>query len=567
METADSPILSVDSLQIAFGEVDPFVAVTDVTFEVRPGRILAIVGESGSGKSLTALALMGLLPPNARVSGSVSLRASGEQYMLNRADTVPWSRVRGRAAGMIFQEPMSSLNPVMQVGKQLAEAIQVHRQVSGRAARKLAIEWLSKVQLSAPETIYDRYPHQLSGGQKQRVMIAMAMCNQPVLLIADEPTTALDVTVQMEIVSLMQRLQRETGTALIFITHDLGLAADIADELLVMYRGRVVEYGAASDIFRAPRHPYTRSLVACRPSPEHKGRALPTVSDFLEGTAEGSDSLAEVTPVLSKTSDMKQPSELLRVRDLRVWFAVASNWLGKPKEYFKAVDGVDFTINSGEILGLVGESGCGKSTLSRSLLGLVPVQEGQIIFDGVDLAELKAEDWRRFRTQIQMIFQDPFASLNPRMNVAEMLMEPMWVHGIARGADMKRQARHLLDLVHLPVGSLKRYPHQFSGGQRQRLGIARALSLKPRLIICDESVSALDVSVQAQILNLLKELQAELNLSYLFISHDLSVVHYISDRVMVMESGKIVESGAAEQVLRTPEHPYTKRLIASIPGA
>ncbi len=556
----DTPVLSVDSLQIAFAD---FTAVKDIHFQLQQGKTLAVVGESGSGKSLTALAVMGLLPKQATVSGSIQLHVAGKQHNLLTATIKDWQQLRGNRLGMVFQEPMSSLNPVMKIGRQLAEVILTHKQVDKRTAKQQAIEWLRKVQLPHPEKIYSRYPHQLSGGQKQRVMIAMAMCNHPALLIADEPTTALDVTVQKEVIALMQQLQQEQGTAMIFITHDLALAAEIADEILVLYKGEVMEYGSAQTILQSPKHPYTKALLACKPSEDNKGKRLPIVADFLEADKARADVLLTDTPQPQvHTAD----TPILQVNNLRVWFTEHTDWLGRPVDYFKAVDDVSFTLNKGEVLGLVGESGCGKSTISRSLMGLLPVHQGQVIFNGEDLAALPHKEWPRIRRQIQLIFQDPFASLNPRMTIGDMLMEPLRMHNIVPANELKKEAQRLLDLVHLPTDSMKRYPHQFSGGQRQRVGIARALALRPQLVICDESVSALDVSVQAQILNLLKELQAEFDLSYLFISHDLSVVHYISDRVMVMQAGKIVEAGEATQVLQQPENDYTKRLIAAMPG-
>lgn len=552
---AGETILSVEDLGISFRGAQPFSAVDGISFRVGKGQTLAIVGESGSGKSLTALSLMGLLPANATISGKIELTTDEGVFEIN--ENTPWDKIRGDKMGMVFQEPMSSLNPVMTIGRQIAEAIVLHRDISEKQAKILAIDWLKKVQLPGPERIYERYPHQLSGGQKQRVMIAMAMCNNPVLLIADEPTTALDVTVQKEVLELMAGLQKDYGTAMIFITHDLALAAQIADEVMVMQRGKAVEQGSADDVLVHPWHPYTQALLACRPSPEHKGRPLPIVADFLSAP-QGRETVAPYETI-------KPGRKMLEVNNLRVWFSVESNWLGKTTQYFKAVDGVSFELRRGEVLGLVGESGCGKSTLGRTLVGLLPVYEGKVKFDAKNIADNTQKEWRKIRKEIQLIFQDPYASLNPRMSIGDMLMEPLMVHNIVPRSERRKEALRLLDLVQLPADSMQRYPHQFSGGQRQRLGIARALAVRPQLLICDESVSALDVSVQAQILNLLKELQQEFNLSYLFISHDLNVVHYISDRVMVMQSGKIVEAGNAEQVLKHPADDYTKRLIEAMP--
>lgn len=553
------PTLTVNNLQIKFEGDNTFTAVDNISFALQSGHTLAIVGESGSGKSLTALSIMGLLPGAATIKGNATLNTDGESVDLyGIKDNRQWQQIRGKDIGMVFQEPMNSLNPVMSVGKQLTETIQIHQNISTQEAKRQAIEWLQKVQLPTPEKIYKRYPHQLSGGQKQRVMIAIAMCNHPVLLIADEPTTALDVTVQEEVIKLMKQLQQERQTAMIFITHDLALAATIADDVLVMYAGKIMEYGTAAQVLQSPQHSYTKALLACRPSAQQKNKRLSVVDDFLN------PGITEEVPV----NELLLPpstAPLLQVNDLRVWFTENKNLFGKPLNYFKAVDDVSFTLHKGEVLGLVGESGCGKSTLSRSLMGLLPVHSGQILFNGLDLANLPTAKWREVRRHIQMIFQDPYSSLNPRMTVGDMLMEPMKVHKIVPADEVKKEALRLLDIVKLPATSFSRYPHQFSGGQRQRIGIARALSLRPQLLICDESVSALDVSVQAQILNLLKDLQAGFGLTYLFISHDLSVVHYISDQVMVMQAGKIVESGTAEQVLRSPVNPYTQRLINAMP--
>ena len=555
----DTNILEVKGLQVAFEGEQTFVAVKNTSFNIGKGKTLAIVGESGSGKSITALSLMGLLPKNAIMQGNIFLNTNDKKYELaDIKKNKDWQEIRGKEIGMIFQEPMSSLNPVMTVGKQLAEAITTHQNISKKEAKQTAIAWLQKVQLPDPATIYERYPHQLSGGQKQRVMIAMAMCNHPVLLIADEPTTALDVTVQQEIIRLMQYLQEEYNTALIFITHDLALAATIADEVMVMYKGDVVEWGTAEQVLKHPVHAYTKALIACKPSSGQKNHRLPIVADFM------SDEGSMVSPDEAYINTVSDTS-ILQVDDLKIWFAEEKNFLGVPKLYFKAVDGVSFSLNKGEILGLVGESGCGKSTLGKSLIGLLPVTDGHILFENKDISNISNKEWRDVRTKVQMIFQDPYASLNPRMIIGNMLAEPLLMHDIVSAKEVENEVKRLIDIVHLPKESLKKYPHEFSGGQRQRIGIARALALRPELLICDESVSALDVSVQAQILNLLKELQQEFQLSYLFISHDLDVVYYISDRVMVMEKGKIVESGDAEQVLKHPKHDYTKRLINSVP--
>lgn len=548
-----APILTVNELGISFGDA---AVVRDVSFQLGAGETLAIVGESGSGKSVSALSLMGLLPESAVQTGQVLLQARGVAFDSQTAKS-HWNKLRGNLIGMIFQEPMSSLNPVMQIGKQIAESIMLHQKLSKEAAQKLTIDWLRNVHLPEPDKIYSRYPHQLSGGQKQRVMIAIAMCNNPALLIADEPTTALDVTVQQEVLDLMEELQRKHGTAMIFITHDLALAAKISDRVLVMHKGNAVEYGAVSDVLNNPQEAYTKALLACRPSPEHKGRRLAVVADFMSDE--------DVSSKAKVYKDTITENSLLQVDGLKVWFETGTDWLGKTTGYFKAVDGVSFDLKKGEVLGLVGESGCGKSTISKSLMGILPVQDGAVQFKGKDLAKINSKEWREVRKDIQLIFQDPYASLNPRMTVGEMLTEPLAIHNIVPKRERRREAKRLLDLVQLPADSMKRYPHQFSGGQRQRIGIARALAVRPELIICDESVSALDVSVQAQILNLLKDLQAAFELTYLFISHDLNVVHYISDRVLVMQTGKIVEAGNATQVLKAPAHEYTQKLVEAMP--
>lgn len=546
MNTDNGHILSVKGLHITF-DGQPFSTVRDLSFMLGRGKTLAVVGESGSGKSLTALSLMGLQPRNAQVTGDITLTLG--RRPVNLANNTFLRTMRGKDVAMVFQEPMSALNPVMKVGKQLAEAILAHNTISKKAAIALAIDWLAKVQLPQPQLMYERYPHQLSGGQKQRVMIAMAMCNHPALLIADEPTTALDVTVQQEIIQLMSYLQQEHDTAMIFITHDLALAAQIADHVLVMYKGEMVEYGTAAQVLQQPAHPYTRALLASRPSQTHKGQVLPTVADILEGNTTTPAALPPIPP----------GNVLLDVQHLGVSFAQTGGG------YYKAVDDVSFTIRKGEVLGLAGESGCGKSTISKAIVGLVHATDGSIMFRGKDLTSMLPRDRRDIRTGIQMIFQDPYSSLNPRMSIGDTLMEPLTIHNIVARHEVNKEAMRLLDIVQLPAAAMHKYPHEFSGGQRQRIGIARALSVRPELLICDESVSALDVSIQAQILNLLRSLQREYQLTYLFISHDLNVVHYISDRVMIMQAGKIVESGDASQVLEHPQHPYTQRLMAAMP--
>lgn len=544
-------ILSVLNLHISF-PAQNFEAVKTISFSLEKGKTLAIVGESGSGKSLIALSIMGLQPNNSLLKGNINF---GEQNLsLTKLTPEEWQSIRGKELGMIFQEPMSALNPIQKVGKQIQENIEQHQKISSKQAKIQSLDWISKVKLPDPEQIYERFPHQLSGGQKQRIMIAMAMCNHPAILIADEPTTALDATVQKDVVELMRELQREMETAMIFITHDLALAAEIADDLLVMNQGSIVEYGNSESVLHFPEQVYTKALLSCRPNIKNKGKKLPVVADFLSGN---------VNQEILSTHECAEEKPILEVRDLHVWYPEGKNLFGKTSSWFKAVNGVSFTINKGQTLGLVGESGCGKSTVGKTLLGLTPIKSGQIIFNQQQIESLKGTEWNPVRRKMQLIFQDPFASLNPRRNIADIITEPLQIH--QSGKNKKAEAERLLDWVQLPKSAANRYPHQFSGGQRQRIGIARALALHPELLICDESVSALDVSVQAQILNLLKELQYELNLSYLFISHDLSVVHYMSDNIIVMKKGKIAESGTANEILLNPKEAYTQNLIAAMP--
>ncbi len=546
---SQQPVLQTADLSIRFGEAAP--VVEHLSFSIAAGKTLALVGESGSGKSLTALAVMGLLPKGARVSGDITLSVPDEKIALLRLSKGQWQYVRGRRAGLVFQEPMSALNPLMTVGSQLAEALRQHTSVSGKMARQQATEWLQKVQLPTPEKLYDRYPHQLSGGQKQRVIIAMALCNRPALVIADEPTTALDATVQLEIIRLLQSLQAETATALLFITHDLALAREMADEVLVLFRGKTLEYGPAEKVFCQPENPYTQALLQCRPNPENKGRRLPQVADFLAKIPENSAPLLLDLPL-----NFEAAPPVLTLEKLSVVY-------GSEKNAFQAVEALSFTLRKGEVLGLVGESGCGKSTVAKALMGLAPISDGQITISETHFKNLHSKTQKALRRKLQLVFQDPAASLNPRMTVLDAIAEPMIAHRLHGPRQARIEAGKLLERVGLPSISGNKYPHEFSGGQKQRIGIARALSLQPEILICDESVSALDVSVQAQILNLLQDLRMDMGLSYLFISHDLQVVHYIADRVLVMQAGKEVESGTADAVLYHPKHPYTQRLVAA----
>ena len=556
-----SSLLSIRNLSIGFDTEDGSTpGVEDIDFEVRRGEIVALVGESGSGKSITALSILQLLPaPPARVLAGEILftRRDGRIVDLLREPLGVMQQIRGGEIGMIFQEPMTSLNPVYTCGDQVVEAIRIHRKMGAAAARREAIALFEKVQLPDPMRMFARYPHQLSGGQKQRVMIAMAMSGGPSLLICDEPTTALDVTVQKTILELIRSLQRTEDLGVIFITHDLGVVAEIADRALVMYRGRIVEEGSVVELFTHPRHPYTKGLLNCRPALHVKGERLPMVSDYMEGRG----------TVPEMVGGREIGEVMMRVEDLRVWYPAKRTWLGKAVAYTKAVDGVSFEVRKGEVLGLVGESGCGKTTLGRALLRLVEPTGGRIAYEGIDWTGLEASALKRRRSQIQLIFQDPYSSLNPRLRIGPAIAEAMMVHGMGvDDRDRKRRVVELLEKVGLLGEHYDRYPHEFSGGQRQRIVIARALSLQPSFLICDESVSALDVSVQAQVLNLLNDLRREFGFTVVFISHDLSVIRYISDRIMVMNNGRIEEMGPAEDLYLRPRTEYTKRLLAAIPG-
>jgi len=562
------PLLRINDLSIDFiAESGTTSALKNISLSVHRSEILAIVGESGSGKSVTALSILQLLAGTAKFSsGEIIFSEDGKNEIdLIRLPNKELQKIRGNKIAMIFQEPMTSLNPVFTCGNQVAESIQLHKKISTGEAKKQAIEWFRKVKLPEPEKVYSKYPHQLSGGQKQRVMIAMAICCKPSLLICDEPTTALDVTVQKNILQLIKELQEEQKMGVIFITHDLGVVSEIADKIAVMYKGKIVETNSRKEIFDNPQHPYTKGLLACRPLFHKKGERLPVVSDFLEERKTEIKSSNEKQEIRNIKND--KPETLLRVKNLSVWFPVKKNLLGRSLSFTKAVNDVSFEVIKGETLGLVGESGCGKTTLGRTLLRLIEPTGGEIIYNGIDLTKKTSDEIISLRKDIQLVFQDPYSSLNPRLTIGSAITEPLKVHGQYKNEKQRKEkAVDLLEKVNLDSKHFHRYPHEFSGGQRQRIVIARALALNPSFIICDEPVSALDVSVQAQVLNLLNDIKKEFGFTTIFISHDLAVVRYISDRIMVMHKGKIVEQGVANEVYYHPKNEYTRNLIDSIPG-
>lgn len=569
-------LLHIENLSLELKRDDTWHPILkNVSFDLERGETLGIVGESGSGKSVTALSIMQLLGkktaryPNGRIL--FQARENQPPVSILNTDESTMQTIRGNRIGMIFQEPMTSLNPVLKCGQQILEQIMLHTRTNQDEAKKRVIELFNEVKLPRPEQIFDSYPHELSGGQKQRVMIAMAMSCNPKLLIADEPTTALDVTIQKSILELIRNLQKKHGMSVLFISHDLGVVAEIANRAIVMYKGEIVEENSVRNVFLNPQHPYTRQLIASRPTMSVRLKRLPQVSDF-ENTSE-----ADIQKVIAslaiapqeRTAALKtlySGSKMISIQNLDKLYAVRKKRLFEKRQYVHALNNVSIDIYEGETLGLVGESGCGKTTLGRSMLRLIEPDNGKVLYRGKDLLQISNHDMRKMRKDLQIILQDPYSSLNQRLTIGEALMEPMRVHGILQNdKERKKRAISLLERISLNESHFYRYPHEFSGGQRQRISIARALTVNPKFIICDESVSALDVSVQAQVLNLLNELKQEYNLTYIFISHDLSVVKFMADRIVVMQNGNIVETGEADALCNNPQTPYTQNLINSIP--
>lgn len=553
-----SVFLSVKNLQTEFKTKEVFVkALRNVSFDLRAGETLGVVGESGSGKSVTALSIMRLIPqpPGEITNGQVLFKGKD---LLSYSEK-QMREIRGNHISMIFQEPMTSLNPVFTVGYQIDEASILHQKMNKKEAREKTLDLLDQVGIVDPAGRVNSYPHEMSGGQRQRVMIAMAIACQPDLLIADEPTTALDVTIQKQIIELLQKLQSKMNLSVMFISHDLGVISEIAQRVLVMHKGEIVEEGTTSEIFKNPKQAYTKGLIACRPTLDIKTARLPMVSDFIEGK--------EIKELPLKEKKNLNAEPLLEVKDLKKYFPLKKSFFGKTLSYVKAVDDISFEVQKGSTLGLVGESGCGKTTLGRTILHLVQPSAGTVLYNKTNISQLDKKALKAIRRKMQIIFQDPYASLNPRMTVGASIMEPMIIHKLfSSRKERNDRLDFLMEQVGLDKNMKNRYPHEFSGGQRQRICIARAIAIEPEFIVCDESVSSLDVSIQAQILNLLKELQDKMNLTYIFISHDLTVVKFISDKIAVMSRGKIVEYNDSDEIYKNPKSPYTQKLIQAIPS-
>ncbi|QXP80650.1 MULTISPECIES: ABC transporter ATP-binding protein [Winogradskyella] len=559
---ADQKLLQVEGLNISFykDRIENKI-IKNSSFHINKNEIVAVVGESGSGKSISSLALMGLLPKQISkiTSGTIQFE---DKNLVDLSDK-EFQAIRGREIAMIFQEPMSSLNPSMRCGKQVEEILKQHFKLSNSEIKSEVLNLFDKVKLPNPDRIYKAYPHEISGGQKQRVMIAMAIACKPKLLIADEPTTALDVTVQKEILELLKTIQIETKMSVLFISHDLSLVSELADRVLVMYKGEIVEQGTTKTIFNHPKDNYTKALIGARPSTDFRLKQLPTISDFMNNSV--SQTIISDENRIENHNKLYAQNPLLEVIDVEKTYLSKTGWFTKDKP-FNAVDGVSFKVYPGETIGLVGESGCGKSTLGNAILQLNKATSGQILYKGKDITNLNTSDMRTLRKDIQIIFQDPFASLNPRLTVGNAILEPMTVHNIgSSNKERKEKVIEILEKVGLDASAFDRYPHEFSGGQRQRVGIARTIALEPQLIVCDESVSALDISVQAQVLNLLNDLKEQFGFTYIFISHDLAVVKYMADQLLVMNKGKIEEIGDADTIYASPKKEYTKKLIHAIP--
>jgi peptide/nickel transport system ATP-binding protein len=561
-----SPLLSVRNLVVEFQTSEGITrAVNNISFDIPEGKTVGIVGESGSGKSVTSLAVMGLLQKPAAKIPQGEIFFNGQDIL--KYTDAQMRQIRGNQISMIFQEPMTSLNPVFKVADQIAETVRIHKNVSSKEAWELSIDLMNQVGIPSPSKSAHKYPHEMSGGQKQRVMIAMAIACGPKLLIADEPTTALDVTIQKQVLDLLCKLQEQYKMSMMFITHDLGVIGDMADDVVVMYRSNIVEKNNAEEIFHTAKHPYTKGLLACRPKLGANPRRLLTVSDFMDENGIEKNVPPERVLVFDKNVEKEKSSDiLLEVKNLTTQFPIKGGIFGRTVDYFKAVNDVSFSIKKGKTLGLVGESGCGKTTLGRSILRLIEPSTGSIIYNGRDITHVYAEELRLLRRKMQIIFQDPYSSLNPRMTISEILTEPLNIHHIGNSKrERLDMAKELFTKVGLNLSQLNRYPHEFSGGQRQRICIARALMLRPEFIVCDESVSALDVSIQAQVLNLLLDLQEEFHLTYIFISHDLSVVNFIADDVGVMNAGRIIEMDKASNIYKNPKEDYTRALLSAIP--